>query len=70
VTTLRETLGAVPANAELGEALVAGVRDVLGVEIAPGSLDEDERARAGLLAGERYGHTRWTVGRDRSLPTA
>jgi len=70
VTTLRETLGAVPAHAALGEALVAGVRDALGVEIVAGSLSEDERARADLLAGERYGHARWTVGRDRWLPPA
>jgi hypothetical protein len=33
-------------------------------------MTEDELARASLLARERYGHERFTVHRDRTLPGA
>ena len=67
VTTLRASLGAVPPDATLVAGLIAGVAEVLGVELAEGGLTAAERDRAALLVRGRYGHRRWTVDRDRAL---
>lgn len=68
VTTLRELLGAVPDRAALAAALARGFALRLGIAFEPSSLTATEQERATFLAAERYGHERWTVRRDRTLP--
>ncbi|MGV8040515.1 MAG: biotin/lipoate A/B protein ligase family protein [Thermoanaerobaculaceae bacterium] len=68
VTTLRELTGAMPDPARLAAALAAGFETTFGIAFEPSSLTAAERERAVFLATERYGHERWTVHRDRSLP--
>jgi len=68
VATLGELLDAPPAPDVLARAIVLGFEATFGVALEPGSLSADERSRAALLERERYGHERFTVRRDRSLP--
>lgn len=68
VTTLRELLGAPPEPGELAAALAAGFEETFGVAFDTSSLAAAEEERAAVLAAERYGHERWTVHRDRTLP--
>lgn len=68
VITLAELLGVAPVPPDLVRELVCGFEITLGVSLRPASLSEQERNRAGFLARERYGHERWTVRRDRTLP--
>lgn len=70
VTTLRELMGAMPDPARLAAALAAGFEKTFGIAFEASSLTAAEQARAAFLAAERYGHERWTVHRDRSLPPA
>ncbi len=68
VVTLGELLGASPAPEALADAIEDGFSSTFGIAFATSALTEQERARASLLERERYGHERFTVRRDRSLP--
>jgi len=68
VVTLAELLGAVPEPATLIAALKAGFSATLGVVFEGSTLTDAERARAALLARERYGHRRFLVERSRDVP--
>lgn len=59
-TTLRALLGEVPARADLAEALVRGLREVLEGRWArvDGPTEEEARAARSLLS--RYGSREWT----------
>jgi lipoate-protein ligase A len=69
VVTVADLLGRAPGAGRLEEAIAAGLAFTLGAEFEPSVLTPRERARAALLARERYGHERFTVRRDPSLPT-
>ena len=68
VVTLAELLGTPPAPTALASALARGFADTFSVALEPSSLTAAEEARAALLERERYGHERFTVRRDRTLP--
>jgi len=68
VTTLGAELGRAPAHDSLAAAIAAGFEAELEIRLAPSRLGADEASRAELLARERYGHERFTVRRDRTLP--
>ncbi|HQT94024.1 MAG: hypothetical protein B7Z61_06945 [Acidobacteria bacterium 37-71-11] len=68
VVTVGELLCGAPEVGRLEVAIADGFADTLAVAFAPSGLSADERARAALLERERYGHARWTVDRDSSLP--
>lgn len=67
VVTLADLLGAAPALESHAAAIAGGFRAAFGVELRESALTAAERARAELLARERYGHRRWTVERDPAL---
>jgi lipoate-protein ligase A len=67
VATLEELLGAAPSGAAVADAVAAGFASALEVSLCPSTLSRAERERAALLARERYGHERWTVGRQPEL---
>ena len=58
-TSIRAALGRPISFMEVSEAIVAGLGEVLGVEIEPGELTEAERGRAERLAKEKYGTLDW-----------
>ena len=68
VVTLADLLGAPPSPAALSGAIAGGFAATFGVVLTPSSLAPEERSRASLLERERYGHERFTVRRDRTLP--
>jgi lipoyl(octanoyl) transferase len=68
VVTLRELLGSPPPTEALADAIAAGFSRTFGVGFERSAVGEGERERALFLARERYGHERFTVRRDRSLP--
>ncbi len=68
VATLSDLLGGVPAHDALVEGLAAGFQDAFGARFVAARLTTAEAERVALLERERYGHERWTVQRDRSLP--
>jgi lipoate-protein ligase A len=68
VVTLTDLLGAPPRSEELGQAIADGLAEAFGVRLVRSEPTPDEAARAELLARERYGHQRFTLYRDRSLP--
>ncbi len=68
VVTLADLLGGAPGAGRLEEAIAAGCAAAFGTALAPSELTPEERSRAALLERERYGHARWTIGRDASLP--
>ena len=63
-----------PAVVTLGDLLrtppAAGFSKTFGAEFERSALKTEELVRAYLLQRERYGHERFTVRRDRSLPGA
>lgn len=67
VVTLADLLGSAPTPEAHAAAIADGFRAAFGVELEESALSEPERARAELLARERYGHLRWTVDRDAAL---
>jgi lipoate-protein ligase A len=67
VVTLADLLGAVPSPDAHAAAIAAGFEATFAVELEESALGDGERARAELLARERYGHPRWTVDRDPAL---
>ncbi len=68
VVTIADLLGGAPDAGRLEEAIADGFADALAVTLTPSGLSAEERARAVLLERERYGHERFTVRRDPSLP--
>jgi hypothetical protein len=54
----------------LAAAIAAGFSKTFGAEFERSALKTEELVRAYLLQRERYGHERFTVRRDRSLPGA
>ncbi|HVN76606.1 MAG TPA: biotin/lipoate A/B protein ligase family protein [Thermoanaerobaculaceae bacterium] len=68
VVTLADLLGAPPARAALVRALADGFAAAFGIDLEPSEPTPSERERATLLERERYGHERFTVRRDRTLP--
>jgi lipoate-protein ligase A len=65
VITVADLLGSVPSPDVLHRAFADGFAASFGVQLVPSELTEAERARAAILARERYGHERWTVRRER-----
>ena len=70
VATLVDVLGAAPPPSAIVHAIVRGFEAAFGVALERAGLSAGERARAELLERERYGHERFTVHRDRSLPAS
>lgn len=70
VVTLGDLLGSAPAPEALAAAIAGGFSRTFGVAFQRSVLAAGERKRAELLERERYGHERFTVRRDRSLPGA
>lgn len=68
VVTLGELLGTPLAREALAQAIMQGFEATFGIALEPASLSAGEGARSALLECERYGHERFTVRRDRSLP--
>lgn len=68
VVTLADLLGHAPQRGTLAGAIADGFRAEFGIGLAASSLGAGEQSRARLLERERYGHERFTVRRDRSLP--
>lgn len=68
VVTLGDLLGTPPAPEALTAAIVAGFSRTFGVAFERAALETEDLVRASLLERERYGHARFTVRRDRSLP--
>ncbi|MDD5564834.1 MAG: biotin/lipoate A/B protein ligase family protein [Thermoanaerobaculaceae bacterium] len=68
VVTVGDLAAGALAAGRLEAAIAAGVGSALGVALAPSALTSAERSRAALLERERYGHARWTVGRDGWVP--
>jgi hypothetical protein len=62
---LAECLGGGVDLDRLSRSLAAGFEQVLGVRLAPAVLSPAEAERAAVLAAERYGEARGSVGRDR-----
>lgn len=60
---LAECLGEEVDLHRLSRSLAAGFEQALGVDLVPGALGPEEEARAAVLASERYGEPRWSVGR-------
>lgn len=58
-----EVLGRPVSFEELGDALVAGFAEALGVEMQPGQLTETEQARAAQLRSEKYATEQWNIRR-------
>jgi lipoate-protein ligase A len=69
VVTLTDLLGAPPRPEVLRQAIADGLAEAFGVRLVGSQPTQEEAARAELLARERYGHQRFTVHRDRSLPS-
>jgi lipoate-protein ligase A len=67
VVTLADLFGVAPAPTAHAAAIGEGFRAAFGIELEESALTAAERARAGLLARERYGHRRWTVDRNAAL---
>jgi lipoate-protein ligase A len=70
VVTLAELAPGSTSGESLAAAITAGCAETFDADFAASALGAAERARAELLARERYGHERFTVQRDRSLPAA
>jgi lipoyl(octanoyl) transferase len=68
VVTLADLLVQSPQPERVQAAFVDGLAATLGVDLEPDALSDAELQRAAFLAAERYGHERWTVYRDRTLP--
>ena len=68
VVTMADLLPELPSRERVAAAFVAAVTETFGIDLEQGELGPAERERATFLASERYGHERWTVRRDRSLP--
>lgn len=68
VVTIGDLLGGAPEPEGLVPAIAAGFVETLGVVFEPSEFSGEERARAALLERGRYGHERFTVRRDQSLP--
>lgn len=59
VTTVSRELRREVQGAEIRDAVAAGFREALGVELVPSSPDDDERERAAILAHEKYTSPDW-----------
>jgi lipoyl(octanoyl) transferase len=68
VVTLADLLGAPPEPGALAAALSAGISTTFGLTLEPSALKAEEEARAAVLQRERYGHERFTIRRDRTVP--
>ena len=52
---------------ELADALLAGFRDVWGIQFEPGQLSMHEQRQEQRLIAEKYTDDRWTYGREDNL---
>ncbi len=52
---------------ELADALLAGFRDVWGIQFEPGQLSMHEQRQEQRLIAEKYSDERWTYGREDNL---
>ncbi len=68
VVTIGDLLGGEFDAGRLAEAVAGGVASALAVVFAPSRLTPEERSRAEVLERGRYGHERYTLRRDPSLP--
>lgn len=58
-TSIREALGRPISFMEVCDAVVAGLQEILGVDITVGELTSEEKAEAKKLAKEKYAHLEW-----------
>jgi len=63
-TTLEAALGRVVAFDEVAHVLAQGFARALNLELVPGELSPDERARAGVLGAEKYAAEGWTFQKE------
>ncbi|MBI3029890.1 MAG: lipoate--protein ligase family protein [Candidatus Rokubacteria bacterium] len=61
MTTLEQMLGRRPTFDEVVQALVAGLSETHGLDLAPGGLTRDEEALMAGLIREKYDTDAWTV---------
>ncbi len=61
MTTLAAVLGRPVGFDVLVPALVAGMREALGVELVPGGLTPDEQAQVQHFVKDKYGTEAWTL---------
>ncbi len=64
ITTVSRETGRAWSGAELREAIAAGFRETLRVELARSALDIPEQRRARELVSERYASPAWLAGRS------
>jgi lipoyl(octanoyl) transferase len=62
-TTVEAVMGRLVSFTEAGDAMVAGFRDTLELDLIPGELTAAEQASAAELVRDRYRHPEWTARR-------